>query len=129
MRNQALIGISLFVLGLWLAWEIGGKIVANDSRSLQLGALVFTGCVVTATVLRNWQMGFYIFFIWLLLEDLVRKYMGNSLELFFGKDILLAFICVAFFVEVRKGREKTYRPSFLIFLSLFVWLGAIQVFN
>jgi hypothetical protein len=90
---------------------------------------VFAGCVVTATVLRNWRMGFYIFFIWLLLENLVRKYMGNSLELFFGKDILLAFIYVAFFVEVRKGREKTYRPPFLTFLSLFVWLRVIQVFN
>lgn len=128
-RNQALIGISLFVLGLWLAWEIGGKIVANDSRTLLFGALVFGGCVVVATVLRTWRMGFYIFFIWMLFEDFVRKFMGNSLGLFFGKDILLLFIYGAFFVEVHRGREKTFRPPFLIFLSLFVWLGVIQVFN
>jgi hypothetical protein len=129
LRNQALIGISLFVLGLWLAWEIGGKIVANDSRTLLFGALVFGGCAVVATVLRTWRMGFYIFFIWMLFEDFVRKFMGNSLGLFFGKDILLLFIYGAFFVEVRRGREKTFRPPFLIFLSLFVWLGVIQVFN
>jgi hypothetical protein len=129
MRNQALIGISLFVLGLWLAWEIGGMIVAEDARSIQLAVLVFAGCIVIATVLRNWRTGFYLFFVWMMFEDLVRKYMGNSLELFFGKDILVAFVYVALFIEIRKGREKTFRPPFLLFLSLFVWLGVVQVFN
>ena len=55
--------------------------------------------------------------------------MGNSLELFFGKDILVAFVYIALFVEIRRGREKTFRPPFLLFLSLFLWLGALQVFN
>ena len=117
MRNQALIGVSLFVLGLWLAWEVGGKIVADDTRFLVFAVLVFAACVVAATVLRNWRTGFYLFFVWMLFEDLVRKYMGNSLELFFGKDILVAFVYVALFVEIRRGREKTFRPPFLLFLS------------
>ena len=45
LRNQALVGVSLFVLGLWLAWEVGGKIVAEDTRSMLLTALVLAGCV------------------------------------------------------------------------------------
>ena len=55
--------------------------------------------------------------------------MGNSLKLFFGKDVLLAFVYIAFFVEIRRRREKTFRPPFLLFLGLFVWLGVMQVFN
>jgi hypothetical protein len=129
MRNQALIGIGLFVLALWLAWEVSGKIVSDDTRFLLYSVLVFGACAVVATVLRNWRLGFYFFFFWMLFEDLVRKYMGNSPELFFGKDILVAFVYVALFVEIRHGREKTFRPPFLLFFSFFFWLGAVQVFN
>jgi hypothetical protein len=129
VKNQALIGMSLFVLALWLAWIVGGKIVAEDMRSVLYGVLIFCGCVVISTALRNWRMGFYLFFVWMLFEDLVRKFMGNSLELFFGKDVLLVIVYVALFMEIRRGREKTFRPPFLVFLSLFVWLGVVQVFN
>ena len=121
--------MSLFVLALWLAWIVGGKIVAQDMRSILYAVLMFAGCVVVVTVLRNWRTGFYLFFVWMLFEDLVRKFMGNNLELFFGKDVLLMFVYIALFVEIRRGREKTFRPPFLLFLSLFVWLGVIQVFN
>jgi hypothetical protein len=129
VKSQALIGMSLFVLALWLAWIVGGKIVAEDMRSILYAVLIFSGCVVISTALRNWRTGFYLFFVWMLFEDLVRKFMGNSLELFFGKDILLVIVYVALFMEIRRGREKTFRPPFLLFLSLFVWLGVVQVFN
>jgi hypothetical protein len=129
VRNQALIGMSLFILALWLAWIVSGKIVADDTRSILIAVMVFAGCVVIGAALRNWRTGFYLFFVWMLFEDLVRKFMGNSLELFFGKDILLIFVYLALFLEIRRGREKTFRPPFLIFLGLFVWLGVVQVFN
>jgi hypothetical protein len=32
-------------------------------------------------------------------------------------------------VAIRKGREKAFRPPFLLFLSFFVWLGVLQIFN
>lgn len=129
MRNQALIGVSLFVVGIWAAWQIGGKIAANDLRTLAFAAVGFAGCVVAVVILRNWRSGFYIFLVWLLFEDLVRKYLGNSTALFFGKDVLALLIFISFFAAVRKGREKMFRPPFLFFLSLFVWLGVLQVFN
>jgi hypothetical protein len=129
IRNQALIGIGLFVLGLWTAWQVGGKIVAGDMRSIIYAVLIFGACAVVVAALRNWRTGFYLFFVWMMFEDLVRKFMGNSLELFFGKDVLVAFVYIALFVEIRRGREKSFRPPFLLFLSLFLWLGLIQVFN
>ena len=86
MKNQALIGICVLVLGLWLAWETGDKIAAGDERSLIFGASIFAGCLAVAKILHNWRTGFYLFFVWMMFEDLVRKYMGNGLALFFGKE-------------------------------------------
>jgi hypothetical protein len=129
MRNQALIGISVFVVGMWLAWEAGGKVASDDTQSLIYGALIFGACIVAVAILRNWRAGFYCFFVWLMFEDLLRKYMGNNLALFFGKDVFLALIYIAFYIEVRRGREKTFRPPFFIFLSIFFWLGVLQTFN
>ncbi|MGB7310912.1 MAG: hypothetical protein WBC67_17770, partial [Candidatus Acidiferrales bacterium] len=60
---------------------------------------------------------------------MARKYMGNNLALFFGKDILLLLVYISFFRDVRLGRAKTFRPPFMLFLSLFFWLGLLEVFN
>ena len=129
LRNQALVGITLLVLALWLAWEVGQKIAANDSTTIVYAVLAFAGCLVAATTLRNWRTGFYFFLLWLLFEVLVRKYMGNNLALFFGKDVLAGLVYVSLYIAIRRGREKTFRPPFLFFLSLFFWLGVLQIFN
>ena len=129
MRSQALVGIGFFFLSMCIAWGIGITIVDGDIRSLTYGALISVGCIVAVTAIQNWRTGFYMFFIWMIFEDLVRKYMGNGLVLFFGKDILLGLVYLSFFTAVLKGREKSFRPPFLLFLSLFFWLGVIQVFN
>lgn len=129
MRNQAVIGIGLFGLAIWVAWESGGKIAAGDTLTLIYYALGFAGCVVAVTILRNWRTGFYLFFVWLMFEDFARKFMGNGLIFFFGKDILLFLVYVSLFVAIRSHKEKSFRPPFLLILSLFVWLGVLQVFN
>ena len=55
--------------------------------------------------------------------------MGNSTALFFGKDVLAFLTYLSLFAAVRAGREKSFRPKFLLFLVIFVWLGIIQIFN
>lgn len=129
MRNQALIGFALFAAGIWGAYQVGGKIVAGDLNAIVFAALGFSACVVGFTILRNWRAGFYLFLVWLLFEDLARKYLGNNLALFFGKDVLAMLVYIALFVEIRRGREKTFRPPFLLPLAIFIWLGAVQIFN
>ena len=129
MRNQPLIGVCLFAVGLLLAWQVGSKIVSNDERSLIFGISIFAGCVVAVMTLRNWRTGFYLFFVWMLFEDLFRKYMGNGLALFFGKDVLVVLVYLSLFAGIRRGREKRFQPPFVFCLSLFVLLGALQVFN
>jgi hypothetical protein len=129
MRNQALIGISLFLVAIWAAYQTGGKIAAGDTQTLLFIALGFAACVVAVAILRNWRSGFYLFLGWLLFEDLIRKFMGNNLALFFGKDVLLGFIYISLFAAIRKHKEKRFRPPFLIFMSPFIWLGVLQIFN
>ena len=116
-------------MGIWLAYEAGGKILEGNTRILLLVGVAAVGCAIALRMLRDWRTGFYFFFCWLMIEDLPRKYMGNNFALFFGKDILLALVYFSLFREIRKGKEKAFRPPFFIFLSLFFWLGVLQVFN
>jgi hypothetical protein len=129
MRNQTLVGISVFVFGLFFAWELGDRIAANDMSSLALAAVAFIAIGVAITILQNWRLGFYSFLIWLLFEDLVRKYLGNNMAIYFAKDGLVGLTYIALFLDIRRGRAATFRPPFRLFLYLFVWLGIIQVFN
>ena len=57
MRNQAWIGLGVFVLTLWLAWEIGGEIAAEDLRSLEYAVMGIAVCAVVISILRNWRNG------------------------------------------------------------------------
>ena len=129
LSQQVRVSFVLFVLSLWLAWEAGQKIVSGDMRTLEFAAIGITACAGAIAILNNWRAGFYVFIVWMMFEDLVRKYMGNGLVLFFGKELLAGLTFVALLAAIRQGREKTFRPPFLLGLSLFLWLGVLQVFN
>ena len=129
VKNQALISAGLLVLGIWAAWEAGNEVVSGDMRTMELAILGVAACAAAVAILRSWRTGFYLFFVWMMFEDLVRKYMGNGSALFFGKDVFLGLVYFAFFIEVRRHKEKMFRPPFLLIFSLFFWLGILQVFN
>jgi hypothetical protein len=129
VKNQALIGFGVFVLAIWLAWQLGGEIAANNLRTLTFAGAGFIGLVAAVAILKNWRTGFYLFLVWMLFEDLFRKYMGNGLALFFGKDFLAALVYISLFAAIRGRREKRFRPPFLLFLGFFFFLGFVQVFN
>jgi len=129
MRNQAVIGLSVFVFGVFVAWQLGGKIVANDLNSIAFAAVAFVGFAIAIKILHDWRLGFYSFLIWLLFEDLVRKYLGNNMAIYFGKDVLVGLTYIALFVDIRRRRAATFRAPFRLFLFLFVWLGIVQIFN
>lgn len=129
LRNQSLIGLSLFVVVLWLAWQIGGKIANDDLKPLAFLTLGIAAFTCAIAILRNWRIGFYFFIVWLLFEDFFRKFLGNNMAIYFGKDVLAGLTYLSLYVDIRRGKEKVFRPSFLLPLLLFIWLAAIQVFN
>ena len=128
-RNQALIGFALFALAIFSAWQVAGRIVNNDIQTLIFAGVGLIGCVVAGVILRDWRTGLYCFISWMMFEDFFRKYMGNGLLLFFGKDILVGLVYISLFAAIRRRKERLFRPPFLIFLSLFFWLGVLQIFN
>ena len=119
----------MFVIGIWAALQAGDKIASNDMRAIEFAAFGFAACIVAVAILRNWRRGFYLFIIWMLFEDLARKYLGNNMALFFAKDVLLALVLISLLMAVRRGREQLFRPTFLLPLAIFFWLGVIQIFN
>lgn len=129
LRNQAWISAGVFLAAIWLAWKVGNIIAIGDMHDLALLVFALAGCAVAVMILRSWRSGFYLFLVWLMFEDLARKYLGNGTALFFGKDILVGLIYLSLFIAIRRGREKTFRPAFLLPLLLFLWLGVIQIFN
>ena len=128
-KQQPVIGLCVATLGVILAWEIGGWIVAGNLVQMAYLAVAIAMAVVALGILGNWRSGVYMFLIWLVFEDLIRKYLGNNMAIFFAKDVLAALIYISFIRAIRKHHEKAFRPPFLLAISLFFWWAVLQIFN
>ncbi len=128
-KIQPLISFLLLGFGLLAALQLGNWIDSGDDRMLLYSGMACVLCVIALTILKSWRMGFYLFVIWLLFEDLIRKYLGNNMVIYFAKDVLVGLTYLSLFIAIRRGRAKRFHPPFLLFLSLFFWLAAIQIFN
>jgi hypothetical protein len=98
----------------------------NQLIYLGLGVVVV---VVTLRIINKWRDGFYLFLIWLLFEDLIRKFMGNNMAIYFGKDFIVGVVYISFLFALRRHTVKLFKPPFIVALSLFIWIGVVQAFN
>ncbi|MGH9775201.1 MAG: hypothetical protein ACRD50_09675 [Candidatus Acidiferrales bacterium] len=129
LRFQPLITVAVFAAGLLGAWYAGHWIAGEQLGTLELAVAAIAVVAVSVSILRNWRSGFYLFLIWLLFEDLVRKYQGNNMAIYFAKDVLVGIVYISFVVTARRKGEPMFRPPFVIWVSLFFWLAVIQMFN
>jgi hypothetical protein len=128
-QKNPLIVLGVIGLIVLLAYELAQYVIAGDFVGLSyIGLSVMVGAAML-TMLNNWRAGTFIFFAWLFFEDFARKYLGNNMAIYFGKDVLVAVIYLSYFIAYRRKQVRTFRPPFLIPLLLFVWFGVIQVFN
>lgn len=118
--------LALFIVG---AYVFAQDVVSDNLSGLAYIAMAAVGATFVIAILNNWRNGLYFFFTWLLFEDFARKFLGNNMAIYFAKDGLVAIVYLSFFVAYRKKGVKTFRPSFLIPLLMFVWFGILQVFN
>jgi hypothetical protein len=129
LRHQAVVSLVLGGVSLWVAYIVSGWISTEQNRML----IFFGGGIALITfgyfILRNWRSGFYLFLIWLIFEDLIRKYLGNNMVIYFAKDVLVALTCISLYLGWRRGREKLFRPPFMLFLGIFFWYCFLQIFN
>src|SRR2546426_6503826 len=101
------------------AYECAELIIKDDPLRLYSAGLVVLGTVALLAILKDWRRGVYCFVAWIAVEDLVRKYLGNNMIVYFAKD----------FIARRSTLTKLYRPPFLITLLLFFWYRLIQALN
>ncbi len=128
-ESPKVIGFLVLVAGILAAYEMGQWVLGGGIRGLGLHIAELVGIVVALAVLVRWRMGILLFLFWLTFEDLIRKYAGGSMKVFFIKDGLLAVVYAAFFFGVMKGREKLFRPRFWVPMVALIFLAVAQVFN
>jgi hypothetical protein len=119
--------MGLVVLG--LIWELASWIIAGSDQTLIMFGLSLVVCALVVYILNDWRSGVLLFLVWLLFEDLARKYLGNSMVVFFAKDLLIGVAYLSFFFAKRKRQVETFKIPFLVPLGIFFGLALIQIFN
>ena len=122
---------ALFLLGglMGLVFTLSNWILTGSSEGLVMGGMLIAMVIIVVNTLNDWRTGFFLFIVWLLFEDLARKFLGNSLIFFFGKDILAAITYASLLKARSKGEVAWFRPPFMAPLAIFFGLALIQVFN
>jgi len=127
-RNP-LFAFVLFLVALLGAYKVAEAILADDLMSVAYAGLIFAAAAVVVAILNDWRRGLYLLVGWILFEDIVRKYLGNNMAIYFAKDFLAIVLYVSFLRARRAERSSGFRIPFRVPLLLFFWLCCIQMFN
>ena len=127
--RNSLLDIGFFAIALIAAYAVAQYIRSDAIFDLLYIGMIILGAVVFVVILEDWRRGVYLFLTWLLFEDLVRKYLGNNMAVYFAKDALAIILYISFFRTMRAKRIERFKIPFLVPLLLFFWLCLIQVFN
>ena len=112
-----------------IVFTAGVVVQQGQSRWTLILTLACVG-VLCLIALRSWRVGVLLLIGWLVVEDLIRKYLGNNMLIYFCKDAL--FVSTLFsFLTVKSGKrqEFSFRPSFLPYLGGFLVFALVQTFN
>jgi hypothetical protein len=111
-----------------ILWGAGTSIAGGDYKQMIMAAVGFVVICVAGLIISEWRSGVYLFIVWLLFEDLVRKYMGNNMTVYFAKDALVG-ITYLVFLKATRPRVSFLPPALRWSLGLFVLLALVEVFN
>src|SRR5882724_4472764 len=129
LSRKPLLALGFLVLAGVAAYKAASYVINNDIEGLAFVALAAIASASIIAMLNNWRNGLYFFLTRLLFEDIARKYLGNNMAIYFGKDLLVLVVYLSFYIAVRRRNVPTFRPPFRIPLLIFVWFGIMQVFN
>ena len=127
--RRPLIAFGVLVGGAYAAYELAQYVLNDDMTGLAYAGLCIAGVVIVIAILNNWRNGVYFFLSWLLFEDFARKFLGNNMAIYFAKDFFALTVYISFMAAVRRKEVVIFRPPFLVPVLVFVWFGAMQVFN
>lgn len=117
------------LVGLGLIWELAAWIVAGSDKTLLSFGTGLVAAAIVLQIISDWRAGVMVFLIWLVFEDLARKYLGNSMTVYFTKDFIVGVAYVSFMLARRRQKIETFKIPFLIPLTIFFCYALIQVFN
>jgi hypothetical protein len=112
-----------------VAYECAETIIEGDLLGLYYFGLAVVGIVGFLAIFKNWRLGLYCFVAWVAIEDLIRKYLGNNMLIYFGKDFIVLALYFSFFFARKSTNTKLYRPPFLAILLVFFWYCVLQILN
>ena len=110
-------------------WELAAWIVAGSDKNLIMFGLSLVVVALVVHILNDWRSGVLVFLVWLLFEDLARKYLGNSMIVYFAKDFLVGVAYFSFYFAKRRKEVDIFKAPFLVPLGVFFALATVQVFN
>ena len=119
--------MGLIVVG--VIWELAAWIVAGSDKNLIMFGLSLVIVALVLHILNDWRSGVLLFLLWLLFEDLARKYLGNSMTVYFAKDLLVVIAYLSFYLAKRRREVDIFKFPFLVPLGIFFALAFVQVFN
>jgi hypothetical protein len=127
--NRQVKAVVMGLVVLAALWELAAWIVAGSDKNLVMFGLSLVLVALVVHILNDWRSGVLVFLVWLLFEDLARKYLGNSLIVYFAKDFLVGIAYFSFYFAKRRGEVDVFKVPFLVPLGLFAALAFVQVFN
>src|SRR5260370_2251444 len=86
-----------FIAVLCLAYEVAQLILEGELSTLVMSGLVFVGLAIVVAILNDWRRGVYLLLGWILFADLVRKYLGNNMAVFFSQGLLTFVLFILLF--------------------------------
>ena len=122
-------GLVMGLIFLGVTWEMVTWIVSGSDQTAIMFGLGLVGCALIVHILKDWRSGVLLFMLWLLFEDLARKYLGNSMIVFFAKDFLVGIAYLSFWIARRRRTVEILKIPFLVPLGIFFAFTVIQVFN
>ena len=127
--NRTLLNVLVSIIGAWAAYESAQYVLANDFTGLAYAAILIAGGAAALSIFNNWRNGVYLLFGWLMFEDFVRKFLGNNMAIYFGKDCLALLVYISFLGAIKRRETSGFRPPFLMPLLILLWFGLLQLFN
>jgi hypothetical protein len=113
----------------FLSWTVAGWVITDNTTYMILAVAAVLSVAITMAILKDWRSGLVIFLCWLVLEDMIRKYFGNSMIIFFAKDVIIGITYVSMLLARRKNQLLVFKPPFMLWLAIFFWMALAQVFN
>src|ERR1700674_1917035 len=117
--KAAVMGLAVLAI----IWELAAWIVVGSEKNLIMFGLSLVVVALVVHIINDWRSGVLVFLVWLLFEDLARKYLGNSMIVYFAKDFLVGIAYFSFYFAKRRGAVDVFKPPFLVPVQFFFALN------